>query len=221
MAYQEEPNSIVWCVRTDGQLLGFTYQREQQVTAWHRHIFGGSFGSGNAVCESVEVLPTDDSEYQVWVIIKRTINGVTKRYVEYLHKFDFDETDDTSFNYLDSQLAYDGSATTTISGLDHLEGETVSVLADGSTHPNKVVSSGGITLDRSSTKVKVTTPPLQLHCRIGNIFLSENGGVSTSDMYITTISSATFATTPRSCVIIRTAICNSDCRSLSSFRICA
>jgi len=162
MAYQEEPNSIIWCVRTDGQLLGFTYQREQQVTAWHRHIFGGSFGSGNAVCESVEVLPTDDSEYQVWVIVKRTINGVTKRYVEYLHNFAFDETDDTSFNYLDSQLAYDGSATTTISGLDHLEGEEVSILADGSTHPNKTVSSGAITLDRSSTKVKVGLPYVSL-----------------------------------------------------------
>ena len=162
MAYQEEPNSIIWCVRTDGQLLGFTYQREQQVTAWHRHIFGGSFGSGNAVCESVEVLPTDDSEYQVWVIVKRTINGATKRYVEYLHNLDFDETDDTSFNYLDSQLAYDGSATTTISGLDHLEGEEVSILADGATHPNKTVSSGGITLDRSSTKVKVGLPYVSL-----------------------------------------------------------
>ena len=155
MAYQEEPNSIIVCVRTDGQLLGVTYQREQQVTAWHRHIFGGAFGSGNAVCESVEVLPTDSSEYQVWVIVKRTINGVTKRYVEYLHNLDFDETDDTSFNYLDSQLAYNGSATTTISGLDHLEGQTVSVLADGATHPDKVVSSGGITLERSATKVKV------------------------------------------------------------------
>jgi len=162
MAYQEEPNSIIWCVRTDGQLLGFTYQREQQVTAWHRHIFGGSFGSGNAVCESVEVLPTDDSEYQVWVIVKRTINGATKRYVEYLHNLDFDETNDTSFNYLDSQLAYDGSATTTISGLDHLEGEEISVLADGSTHPNKTVSSGAITLDRSSTKVKVGLPYVSL-----------------------------------------------------------
>ena len=158
MAYQEEPNSIIWCVRTDGQLLGFTYQREQQVTAWHRHIFGGSFSSGNAVCESVEVLPTDNSEYQVWVIIKRTINGATKRYVEYLHNLDFNETDDTSFNYLDSQLAYDGSATTTISGLDHLEGEEISILADGSTHPNKTVSSGAIILDRSSTKVKVGLP---------------------------------------------------------------
>ena len=162
MAYQEEPNSIVWCVRADGQLLGFTYQREQQVTAWHRHIFGGSFGSGNAVVESVEVLPTDNSEYQVWVIVKRTIDGATKRYVEYLHNQDFDETDDTSFNYLDSQLAYNGSATTTISGLDHLEGEEVSILADGATHPNKTVSSGAITLDRSSTKVKVGLPYVSL-----------------------------------------------------------
>jgi len=155
MAYQEEPNSIVWCVRTDGELLGLTYQREQQVIAWHRHIFGGAFSSGNAVCESVEVLPTDDSEYQIWVIVKRTINGVTKRYIEYLHNLDFDETDDTSFNFLDSQLEYDGSPATTISGLDHLEGETVSVLADGATHPDKTVSSGSITLDRSASKVKV------------------------------------------------------------------
>lgn len=155
MAYQQEPNSILWLVRGDGQLIGFTYQRDQQVTAWHRHIFGGSFGSGNAVCESVAVIPTDDSEYQVWVIIKRTVDGSTVRYVEYLNNFDFDETDDTSFNFLDSQLAYDGSATTTISGLDHLEGETVSVLADGATHPDKTVSSGSITLDRSSEKVKV------------------------------------------------------------------
>ena len=158
MAYQQEPNQIIWMVRTDGQLIGLTYQREQQVTAWHRHIFGGSFNSGNAVCESVAVIPTDDTEYQTWVIVKRTINGSTKRYVEYINNFDFAEADDTSFNFLDSQLAYDGSATLTISGLDHLEGETVSILADGATHPNKTVSSGSITLNRSSTKVKVGLP---------------------------------------------------------------
>jgi len=158
MAYQQEPNSILWLVRGDGQLIGFTYQRDQQVTAWHRHIFGGSFNSGQAVCESVAVIPTDDSEYQVWVIIKRTIDGSTVRYVEYLNNFDFDETDDTSFNFLDSQLEYDGSATTSITGLDHLEGQEVAVLADGATHPNKTVSSGSITLDRSSEKVKVGLP---------------------------------------------------------------
>jgi hypothetical protein len=155
MAYQEEPLAIIWCVRNDGELVALTYQREQEVVAWHRHVFGGAFGSGNAVCESVAVIPTEDSEYELYMIIKRTINGATKRYVEYLNTFDFDESDNTSFNFLDSQLSYSGSAATTISGLSHLEGQEVSILADGATHPNKTVSSGSITLDRSATKVKV------------------------------------------------------------------
>ena len=155
MAYQQEPNQIIYAVRGDGELIGLTYQREQQVTAWHRHIFGGVFGAGNAVCESVAVIPTDDTEYEVYVIIKRTINGATRRFVEYINNFDFTETDNTTFNFLDSALAYSGSAVTTISGLDHLEGQTVSVLANGATHPDKTVSSGSITLDRSSTNVKV------------------------------------------------------------------
>ena len=155
MAYQQEPNQVIYAVRGDGELIGLTYQREQQVTAWHRHIFGGAFGSGKAVCESVAVIPTDDTEYEVYVIIKRTINGATRRFVEYINNFDFTETDNTTFNFLDSALAYSGSAVTTISGLDHLEGQTVSVLANGATHPDKTVSSGSITLDRSSTNVKV------------------------------------------------------------------
>ena len=155
MAYQQEPNQIIYAVRGDGELIGLTYQREQQVTAWHRHIFGGAFGSGNAVCESVAVIPTDDTEYEVYVIVKRTINGATRRFVEYINNFDFTETDNTTFNFLDSALAYSGSAVTTISGLDHLEGQTVSILANGATHPDKTVSNGSITLDRSSTSVKV------------------------------------------------------------------
>ena len=158
LSYQQEPNQVIWCARNDGQLVGLTYQREQQVVAWHRHIFGGVFGSGNSVCDSVATIPTDDSEYQTWVIIKRTINGATKRYVEYLHQYDFDETDDTSFNFLDSQLSYSGSPVTNISGLAHLEGQTVSVLADGATHPDKVVSSGAIVLERAASKVKVGLP---------------------------------------------------------------
>ena len=57
------------------------------------------------------------------------------------------QTDNTSFNFLDSQLVI---VVETISGLDHLEGQTVSILADGATHPDKTVSSGAITLDRSA-----------------------------------------------------------------------
>ena len=160
LSYQQEPNQIIWGVRDDGELVGLTYQREQQVVAWHRHKFGGTFGSGASatgygVCESVATIPTDNSEYQTYVIVKRTINSVTRRYVEYINDFDFDETDDTTFNFLDSQLNYSGSSTDTITGLDHLEGQTVSILADGSTHPDKTVTSGSITLDRNVTKAKV------------------------------------------------------------------
>jgi hypothetical protein len=158
MSYQQEPNQIIWGVREDGQLIGLTYQREQQVVAWHRHIFGGAFSTGTAVCETIATIPTNDKEYQTWVIVKRTIDGVTRRYVEYLNQFDFDEDDETSFNFLDSQLSYDGSATTTISNLDHLEGQVVSVLANGSAHPDRTVTNGSITLARSSTKVKVGLP---------------------------------------------------------------
>lgn len=155
MTYQQEPDSILWCVRDDGVLAGLTYQRSENVVAWHRHIFGGAFSSGDAVCESVASISGELTEDELWVIVKRTIDGTTRRYVECFADFDFDETDATDFRFLDSHLTYDGSATTSISGLDHLEGQTVSVLADGATHTNKVVSSGAITLDRSSSKVVV------------------------------------------------------------------
>ena len=112
MSYQQEPNQLIWCVREDGRLVCLTYQREQQVVAWHQHIFGGAFGTGIAVCESIATIPTDDKEYQSWVIVKRTINGVTRRYVEYINQFDFDQTDNTNFNFVDSQLAYSGATTT-------------------------------------------------------------------------------------------------------------
>ena len=112
MSYQQEPNQLIWCVREDGRLVCLTYQREQQVVAWHQHIFGGAFSTGIAVCESIATIPTDDKEYQSWVIVKRTINGVTRRYVEYINQFDFDQTDNTNFNFLDSQLSYSGATTT-------------------------------------------------------------------------------------------------------------
>ena len=155
MVYQQEPDSIIWCIRDDGILAGLTYQRSENVVAWHRHIFGGAFGNGNSVCESAASISGELTEDEFWVVIKRTINGATKRYVECFSNFDFDETDATDFKFLDSHLSYSGSATTTLSGLSHLEGQSVSILADGSVHANKTVSSGAITLDRSVTKACV------------------------------------------------------------------
>jgi hypothetical protein len=149
-AYQQEPESIIWARRTDGTLLGLTYRREEEIVAWHKHILGGTFSGGQAVVESIITLPTDSGEDELYMIVKRTINSVTKRYVEVMKTFDFGG-DTTAAFFVDSGLAYAGSATTTLSGLYHLEGETMSVLANGATHADKVVSSGGITLDFSAT----------------------------------------------------------------------
>ena len=114
---------------------------------------------GNAVVESIASISGSLNEDELWVIVKRTINGSTRRYVEVFSDFDFDETDAEVFHFIDSGLSYDGTATTTITGLEHLIGENVQILADGATHDNKVVDSNGhITLDRSAKKVKIGLP---------------------------------------------------------------
>lgn len=166
IAYAREPHSVVWCVRGDGVLVGLTNVNAQKVFAWHRHILGGSFGSGDAVVESVAVIPSPDGDPssvgrtniphdQVWLIVKRTIDGATVRYVEFMED-DFSDTDvlEDAF-YVDSGLTYNGAATATVTGLTHLEGETVQVVADGGAHPDRTVASGSITLDDSYSKVHV------------------------------------------------------------------
>ena len=166
ITYAREPHSVVWGVRGDGVLLGLTNVTAQRVFAWHRHILGGSFGSGDAVVESVAVIPSTSGDPsstgrtniphdQVWLIVKRTINGATKRYVEFIED-DFSDTDvlEDAF-YVDSGLTYNGVATTTITGLSHLERQTVQVVAGGAAHPDREVVAGSITLNASHTKVHI------------------------------------------------------------------
>jgi len=145
MAYSEEPYSILWMVRDDGQLLGLTYLRAHKVFAWHRHITNGTF-------ESVSVI-SEDGRDAVYVIVKRTVNGLTKRYVERLESRLF--TDSTNAFCVDSGVTYSGAATTVITGLSHLEGEAVTVLADGNEVTGVVVSGGQITLPTAASLVHV------------------------------------------------------------------
>jgi len=162
MAYAQEQNGIVWVVRGDGTLCSMTFRREEDVVNWSRHILGGSFGSGQAVVESVSVIPGADGTGQVkssenrdevWVIVKRTINGATKRYVEFMEGDWTTGDDQEDAYYTDSLITYDGAATGTITGLSHIEGEAVRILADGSVHPDRTVSGGSVTLDASTYKV--------------------------------------------------------------------
>ena len=153
-AYQQEPDSVIWAVRADGTLLGMTYRRDEQVVAWHKHVIGGEFSGGQAVVESIATLPNDDAEDELYMVVKRTIDGQTKRYIERLNVFEFgDQT--TSAYFVDSGLSYSGGAITSLSGLWHLPGETVSVLANGASHPDRTVSNGAISLAFSATSASI------------------------------------------------------------------
>jgi len=106
-----------------------------------------------ALVESIASIP-GTSEDELWMIVQRRVNGSTVRFIEYIKSFDFGSDIEDAF-YIDSGLSYDGAAATTLSGLTHLEGESVAVVTNGSSHSNKTVSSGAITLDRSTTKAHV------------------------------------------------------------------
>lgn len=148
-AYQQDPYSIIWCVRDDGVLLGFTYLKEHEVWAWHRHTTDGLF-------KDVAVLE-GDSEDEIYFTIEREINGQTKHYVEKL-AIRLQDKDLENAWFVDSGLRYEGAPATVISGLDHLEGETVSILADGNVQGQQAVVGGQITLGAAASKVTVGLP---------------------------------------------------------------
>ena len=152
-AYQQEPDSLLWLVRNDGQLLGLTFERSESVIGWHRHILGGSLtGSQHPEVESAAVI-RDGNDDLLWLVVKRTIGGVTKRYIEFVQvRFGVDTAIADGF-FVDSGLTYDGTAVTLITGLDHLEGETVDIMADGATIGPQLVTGGSITLAVAAKKV--------------------------------------------------------------------
>jgi hypothetical protein len=225
-AFQQEPDSIIWAVRNDGVLLSFTYNKEQDVYAWARHETAGYF-------ESVAAIP-GNGYTEIYFVVRREINGVTKRFIEKLMPR-MVSTDPRDQFFIDCGLSYDnpisitGATKTspivitaighgfsngnyvdfsdikgmvqlngfrgkvanktantfeivnmdddtnidgtnytayksggyvrksviTMSGLDHLEGETVTILADGSVNSQQVVTGGSITLDDYASRVHV------------------------------------------------------------------
>ena len=160
MAAQLAPQTILWMVTNNGVLVGMIYDKDQEIVGWHQHQLGGYSDAGQTaapVVESVATIPAPDgTRDEVWVSVQRYINGSVVRYIEVLTKFWEDGDAVADAVYVDSSAAYSGASTTTVSGLTWLKGQTVSVLADGATHPTCVVdSSGVITLSRAATKVQV------------------------------------------------------------------
>jgi hypothetical protein len=156
IAYQEQPQAIVWGVRGDGVLLGMTYEREQAVVAWHRHELGGQSDAAGLfipVIESVAVIPSPDTTRdELYVVVQRYVNGATRRYIEYLSKiWEADDEQEDAFHVDCGWTTINTPATDTVTGLWHLEGETLGVYVDGTRHVEVTVTNGTVTLDRTGT----------------------------------------------------------------------
>lgn len=148
MAFSKSPYPIIWAVSSNGKLLGLTYVPEQQIGAWHWHDTDGLFESVCVVAEGVEDV--------LYAVIRRTIGGVQKRYVERMRPRAW-ATQADAF-HVDAGLTYVGAPATVMSGLGHLEGKTVSILADGAVHRQLVVTGGSVTLDVAASKVHIGLP---------------------------------------------------------------
>ncbi len=155
MAYQAEPVNVVWAYRADGLLIGQTYYPDENVFGWHRHPVGGYSNSGKtlgAIVESIAVIPSSDgSRDELWLVVNRYINGGTKRYVEYMTRYYEDDIAQEDAFHVDCGATYDGTATATVHGLWHLNGQTVKIMLDGKSHPDLTVANGAITLANSRT----------------------------------------------------------------------
>ncbi len=148
LAYSKAPIPLVWGVSTNGKLIGVTYVPEQQVGAIHQHDTDGTFESCCVVAEGAEDV--------LYVVVNRTVNGSQTRYVERMASRQFATAADAFF--VDSGATYSGAPTNSISGLNWLEGKTVSVLGDGAVMTPKTVVGGSITLEAPCSKVQVGLP---------------------------------------------------------------
>ena len=151
MAFQRVPVPILWVVMSDGSLVSCTYMPEHKVIAFATHDTSG--GYFESVCTLVE-----GGEDAVYFVIRRTDStGATIRCIERLSTMR--QLDDIADSFqVDCGLSYSGAATDTLTGLWHLEGKTVSVMADGAVHPQVVVTNGAITLEYAASKVSVGLP---------------------------------------------------------------
>jgi hypothetical protein len=166
IAFMQEPWSLLWGTRADGTLLSYTFNREDNVTAWNRHNLGGvsSFGAYGAV-ESLAVIPAPDGlRDELWMIVNRIVNGSTVRTVEYMVKHyegpqaGYAGDAQSSCWHLDCAASVTAPGTTQIS-IPWLVGQTIGILADGGVQPQQVVPANGIvTLAGSFTTVTAGLP---------------------------------------------------------------
>lgn len=181
--YQQQRDSIVWTVLSDGALAALVLNRERGVVAWTPHYIGGT----DTVVEAVRSIPSPDGTTDdLWLIVRRTVNGSTRRDIEYMTDYRLVKQGAEEAYHVDGGITYRGTAATTITGLGHMNGETVQVCADGNAHPDRVVASGQITLDYAASLVHVGR---QFISRMQSMRLEVQGGGGTSQTAIKGLSS--------------------------------
>lgn len=143
---QRQPDTRIHCIRNDGTVAVLVYEPDEEVICWWRIETDG-------LVESAAILP-GEAEDEVYYTVKRTINGVTKRYLEKFARED--ETGEVALNKMaDSFITYTGASTATITGLTHLEGETVVAWGNTKYLGTYTVASGQITLSEAVTNAVV------------------------------------------------------------------
>lgn len=135
----EQPDVAAY-MPSQGELKGLSRDSLQKIIGWYEYNFNGNV-------ESVATTPNTTGIDDIWFIVERTINSVTRRYIEYI---------DNSLEeiFLDSSITYNGVATRNFGGLDHLEGEIVSVWGDGAFAGDYTVTNGSITIPDSKSEVE-------------------------------------------------------------------
>jgi hypothetical protein len=150
LAYQQTPHSILWAIDDAGDLYSLTVLEEHKVLAWARHELGSHDSTAPDVL-SIAVIP-GENEDELWLAVDRGDLGV---FIERMRPF---EPTDGMHWYVDAALSYSGASTSTLTGLDHLDGEAVDYCREPSTAPydnGGTVDSSSLALDQASTEVIV------------------------------------------------------------------
>lgn len=148
--FAQEPDSCVYFVRDDGVMLCLAYIAEQRVYAWSHIVTDGKI-------ESVTSCQQGNNDI-VYIVAQRTVNGKTERYIE-RQDTDHDSTSQQDYVMMDSAVHYKLSAPATkITGLGHLEGKKVYVLADGYLYEDMTVTGGKVEIPEAAKDIIIGLP---------------------------------------------------------------
>jgi hypothetical protein len=164
--FAQSPDYISWWIREDGTLLSCVHMRDFNMTGWSSHTTDGLY-------EHVASIPESNQD-TVYLVVKRTINGVTKRYIEFFNYYE-DIFTDAAITLTSVEK------TNTWTGLSHLEGKEVYPVGDGEVLRKEVVDGGSITTSKAVNKLVVGIPyePYMIlqHPNIQNEHGTSQGGL--------------------------------------------